>query len=183
MTISKADEPWKAARSLGDLAAATIEFLEGRLPETPLHGGPPHSESSPLIPSLVAMKRAGFVTTDSQPGWMDESTRCTQRAYVEGICNESTAAKITEDLLAEDLVVISFSPGSDVYSSIAVTVDQGSPFTFLGRWSVDELDHLRNGHTQLDADLDAAWALQIFDPTWARNDRFWPAVLRALAME
>ncbi|MFD1860787.1 hypothetical protein EHW97_11970 [Aeromicrobium camelliae] len=183
MTIGGLDEPWNVARSLDDLAAATIDFLEGRLQETPLHGGLPNPESLPLIPTLVAMNRAGFVTTDSQPGSINEPTRRVQRAYVEGICHEATAARIERGLLTEDLVMVSFAPGSDVDSSIVVTVSHGSPCTFLGRWSVEELDHFRNGLASLDADLDAAWAIQIFDPQWARNDRLWTAVLRALTTD
>src|SRR5699024_1982089 len=144
MAIDTAGEPWSAARTLGDLAAATIEFLVGDLQMTPLHLGPPDTESWALISDLVAMNRAGFITLGSQPGSIDEPTRSAQRAYVVGICNESTAARIENDLLADDLVVIALAPGSDSCSSIVVTVDDGAPFTFLGGWSVGDLDRFRN---------------------------------------
>jgi hypothetical protein len=67
--------PWETARSLADLAQATVAFLRGDLDQTPIHGGPPNDETDPLVPALVEMNEAGFVTTDSQPGVFDSAAR------------------------------------------------------------------------------------------------------------
>ncbi len=173
--------PWPAARSLRDLADATVDFLEGKLQETPSHMGPPDSESASLIPMLVRMNRSGFMTTSSQPGLIAVPEGSAQRAYVEGFCNEETAYKIQTALLYEELVVITFAPDCESDSSIAVTIDDGQPFTFLGRWSVEEFNFYRNGNPRLDMALDAALCLQVFDPVWGRNDRLWDTLCRALS--
>jgi hypothetical protein len=77
------------------------------------------------------MNEAGFVTTDSQPGVFDSAGE--QRAYVEGLCAEATAERVIRELLGTDLVVLSYAPEMSGWGSIGVTVDDGAPFTFLGR--------------------------------------------------
>ncbi|THE17818.1 hypothetical protein E1J17_09370 [Kocuria rosea] len=120
------------------------------------------------------------MTTNSQPGWTDTSGRSGQRAYVTGFCSEEVAATIEAGLLFNELIAVMFAPTVDAFSSITVTIDGNEPFTFLGRWSGGELDFYRNGDAHLNAALDLAWGVQIFDPVWGRNDRLWGAVLHAL---
>lgn len=179
MTDPDTTASWASAQSLPDLADATVFFLEGHLQQTPTHLGPLDTETAELVPTLVSMNRAGFITTCSQPGQLDPPSSA-QRAFVEGFCDETTAASLEVGLLLEDLVVVTFEPGSNAGSSISVTMDDFEPFTFMGRHSAEELDHFRNGHPDLDAALDAAWTVQIFDPVWGRNDRLWPLVSGAL---
>lgn len=176
----KLHDAWASARTLSDLSEATIEFLEGRLQETPVHWGPIDPESNQLVPILVSMNRAGLITTCSQPGMTDVEHRGAQRAFVEGFCDRETAEKIETGLLLDELVVISCAPSCESFISITVTVDDDKPFTFLGRFGNDELNAFRNGDRELDEMLDQAWALQIFDPVWGRNDRLWASIFRAL---
>jgi hypothetical protein len=172
--------PWDDARSIDDLARATIAFLRGELNQTPSHGAPPDPETAPLVADLIALNIAGFVTTSSQPG--DRDPRWPQRAYVQGICSEEVAARIEMGLLGTELVVLSFAPGSTGDGNIAVSLDEGLPFTFLGRRdSAGEAEFYSNGSSALDAVLADVWSLQVFDPAWGRNDRLWPTLTAALA--
>jgi hypothetical protein len=174
-----ASDPWKAARGLADLAQATIHFLQGDLQRTPMHHGPPDPETAPLIPALVQLNSAGFVTIDSQPGYADPSW--TQRAYVEGLCSKSTADQINDSLLRTDLIVMSFKPTETAWTSITVTIWDDRPHTFVGGWDSHVLTNYSNGHPELDAELVNARALQIVDPVWGRNDELWPRLVNALA--
>ena len=175
-------DPWDAAQSLAHLAEATVDFLEGRLQATPSHGGPPHSETADLVPHLARLNRAGLVTIGSQPGFSDQGAGSAQRAYVESLCTAETVARIQTALLYDDLVVITFAPGEDSFCSIPVTIYDHAPFTWLGRWSPEEIDVYRNGDAELDAALDAAWAVQVFDPVWGRNDWLWTTLNTALGV-
>src|SRR4051794_36071352 len=144
---------------------ATIAFLRGELDQTPLHGGPPEPETAPLSPDLIELNQAGFVTTESQPGAIDPAGP--QRAFVEGLCSAATATRVEHGLLGTDLVVLSFAPGTSAWGSIVVTVDDGEPFTFLGRHDpAHVLNYMTNGTEELDEVLKQAWVLQVFDPVW-----------------
>jgi hypothetical protein len=170
--------PWDEARSLEDLAQATIAFLRGELDHTPTHGGPPNHETGPLIESLIALNEASFVTVNSQPGAVDPAGA--QRAYVEGLCSEETATRVINGLLGTELVVLSFAPGTNALGSIAVTVDDGEPFTFLGRHDASHVEFFHNGSSDLADALAQAWVLQVFDPVWGRTQQLWAKLAGAL---
>lgn len=173
------NDPWNSASTLDDLALATIAFLHGELQETPSHGGEPDEETAELIPVLTSINRAGLVTTGSQPGHMDEWGQSMQRAYLCVICDEQSAYDLWASVSLTDLVCIKIPPGAEGDGPIPVTFDDGKPFTWVGRYGPDEVDFYRNGSPELEAVLDGAWQLQIFDPTWGRKGRLWE-VLEAL---
>ena len=178
-TLPASSDPWRTARTLEDLAQATIAFLRGDLGETPVHGGPPDPETAPLIADLMRMNAAGFITVDSQPG--EVSPGWSQRAYVEGLCTEATAARIEAAVLGTELVLLSFAPGAIGEASITVSLDGRTPNTFLGRADPSYFnDLIGNGSPELDAELARAWTLQIFDPVWGRSDMLLSALVAAL---
>lgn len=176
---SSGTSQWGAARSLDDLARATIAFLRGELDSTPTHGGPPNPETGPLLETLVSLNEAGFVTMDSQPGVVDDAGA--QRAYVEGLCFEETVDRVVHGLLRTDLVALTFAPGTSAWGGIAVTVDDGDPFTFLGRHDGSHLEYFDNGSPELAAVLDQLWLVQVFDPVWGRAEELWTHLTAALA--
>lgn len=98
MTDPDTTASWASAQSFSDLAAATVSFLEGHLQQTPIHLGPLNTETAELVPALIGMNRAGFITTDSQPGQLSPPSSA-QRAYVEGFCDEATAATLSVNMV------------------------------------------------------------------------------------
>jgi hypothetical protein len=86
--MTRLDRRWRQARSLADLGATAADWLEGRVPgEHPNGYDEPDPETTHLVPTLAALNRTGYVTTDSQPGnaargfdglWWE------QKAWVEG---------------------------------------------------------------------------------------------------
>lgn len=153
-------------------------FLRGEIGVTPLHGGPIADETEPLVGKLVSINQLGVLTMDSQPGVQKEMSH-RQRAYLDLLCHEFTAEALETNLRDSGLIVTLYSPGASASGSITVTVDDGFPFTFSGRWSSQEADAYRNGNKNLDHELDEIWGVSIVDPLWGKN-RLWDATIRAL---
>ncbi|WP_149561539.1 DUF6919 domain-containing protein [Streptomyces cacaoi] len=84
---------WKSARTTAALGELMAQWLEGSISSrpgyTPRYG--PEDETRPLVPTLAALCRAGYVTTCSQPGlvgWGADDAWWEQRAAVEGVVTD-----------------------------------------------------------------------------------------------
>ncbi len=77
---------WNGIKSYNDLTNANVAFLEGRMNETPYHGGPLDPETAPLVPRLVQLNKLGFVSTNGQPAEIRETRtmRNEQRSFIDG---------------------------------------------------------------------------------------------------
>lgn len=99
---------WAEPTSLTGLADRTVRWLVGDLHETPGHMGPPDEETDAIRDDLIAINRAGFVTTGSQPGldptpaWDGEPWE--QRAFLEGYTTPEKAAAVQRAALDAGLV-------------------------------------------------------------------------------
>ena len=172
--------PWKTASAIQHLAEATADFLEGRLSGTPSHPGKPDAETIVLISTLTAINRAGLVTVGSQPGHNKLPGHSMQRAYLCAFGDETIVAKMSTALIDTELVCLIIPPGAEGDGSIVVTVGDGEPFTYLGRYGPDKIDFHCNGMPSLDAALNNAWQVQIFYPVWGRNEVLWRTVSQSL---
>jgi len=173
---------WKAAKSVKDLGELTARWLEGDVKYQPGYFGEPAEETIPLVEFLASVNRAGFYTTNSQPGepikdWSG------QRACVEGFCQEQLAKKISSALLKTDLVMIATPPGAASDVQICITIDDDKECTWVGGPTElgpivdlydDELDALAL------AALLTAWQVCIIDPVWGRNDLLWTRLVEAI---
>lgn len=145
---------------------------------TPLHGGPIADETASLVGKLVSINQLGALSLDSQPGLQEEMSH-RQRAYLDLLCHKYTAEALETNLRDSGLIVTLYSPGTSANGSITVTVDDGFPFTFSGRWSSQDAEAYRNGNRILDHELDDIWGVSIVDPLWGKN-RLWDATIKAL---
>jgi hypothetical protein len=91
---------WQSARTLPDLGDLMARWLQrdiaycpGWDPDDGGDGGP-EPETAAILPTLVALNRAGFVTVDSQPGHLTNAAGVAQRAAVHGFCDRPTLARI-----------------------------------------------------------------------------------------
>lgn len=115
---------WASARDHVQLGYLGAEWLEGHLRCQPGYnmGQPcrPDPETEELIPTLVALNRAGFVTDNSQPGIDGDS--CShgdvwrQRAFVDGWCTEATARALLALFAEDDKVLVEAIPVCDMTS-------------------------------------------------------------------
>ncbi|WP_331740045.1 hypothetical protein OH749_31210 (plasmid) [Streptomyces albidoflavus] len=72
--MSRADRrTWRAARTVTDLGELMARWLEGDIASRPGYEARwgPEDETTPLVPTLAALCRAGYITTGSQPGLTD----------------------------------------------------------------------------------------------------------------
>jgi hypothetical protein len=87
-------ERWATVTTWPELGDAVIDWLHGRITQTPGHGGPPCDETIPLIPALEAANLSGFVTNESQQaGWKDRSD-AEWEAYVGGFAPAEVLRRI-----------------------------------------------------------------------------------------
>ena len=167
-------------RGVERLAALNVEWLEGRADDYPLYGAEPDPETVPLIPMLVAMNRAGYATTFSQPGELGDNWN--QRAAVEGYCEEATASKLVQLTIDGDLIVLAYGPGEESLLQLPVTTAGGRVHTIIGQVA-DPLDDMPDVEPGIVIGLVSAWTVAVIDPVWGRDDLLWPAVVDALGRE
>jgi hypothetical protein len=168
------EERWAQPLSLDALGNLTAQWLEGSVHWSPWEGGsPPDSETLPLVPSLAAMNRLGFLTDFSQPGIPDY-----QRASVTGFCNKAQAECLASISLDGELVVLTEYPGVEATYELPITQDEGRAFTVLpGRPIMDETLGLHPHTLALLADCHY---VSICDPRWGRDDVLWASTVAAL---
>lgn len=181
--------PWKNARTVRALGDLTAAWLEGRGPRQPGYlGKAPDPETAPLIPVLAAACRAGFVTTQSQPGhpkktgWGGHVFE--QRAAVEGwVSDRSLAASLRSAAGRADLKVVMVRPGFLGGSGVPATRMDGEDCAWFGRML---------GHRKQIAydwpglsgpvveELGSSIFLSMVDPEWGRVNRLWDTIARSV---
>lgn len=173
-------EHWRAARTLADLGEVTALFLEGKIGETPTHGGPPDPETAELTAVLAACNRAGFVTTMSQPGVPVDEHGSAQRADVSGFASNRTFAALTAAVADMDLIITACRAPHEEHGwgpFTTITLDYGEEFSWDGgALSRTELEYHYEDTCHPDAvrELCDAWQVTLIDPQWGRNDLLWP---------
>ncbi|MFD8851872.1 DUF6919 domain-containing protein [Streptomyces sp. NPDC059604] len=125
--MSRSDrQRWASARTLAEIGQLTALWLEGRIASQPAYepGYGPDSETRPLIPTLAGLCRAGYLTTNSQPG--TSGGEYEQKAAVEGY--------VSDPGLHRRLVSAAQRAGLTVSTGaqIIVTTRNGQPYTAFG---------------------------------------------------
>lgn len=116
------NDRWGKVRSLDELRDLMVEFIEGKVTETPWHLGPLEPESTEIRDHLREINRHGFVTDNSQPGGI--YTEGKQRAYVSGIVTPGMYVRLREFAHAEGYVFAS-NPGQQLAPSETIPVTVG----------------------------------------------------------
>lgn len=184
--------PWKDARTVADLGQLMADWIEGRIPSRP--GYQPKcgvdSETRHLISVLAACNRAGYLTTDSQPGCDDKAfdgRPWRQRAAVQGYiaADNPLLHRLTSSAKAAGLTVTAHGAGVSIGStrSVICTEWAGKPHTdfggkpgrrtLSGQWNgigKDAYRHLER----------AGVAVTLIDPEWGRDNRLWPLLTKAV---
>ena len=87
---------WESAQTVSDLAALNAAYLSGVLPESPFYLGQPNEETDKIADELIALTRAGFLTSGSQP--FDDDADLPQKPFVDGLVPTRLAHAIREAL-------------------------------------------------------------------------------------
>lgn len=173
---------WQAAANLDQLGGLMALWLEGHIDSWPGYqpGYGPDEETHELIPALAAVNRAGYVTTQSQPGAREvgaDGAFWLQRAAVEGFISDQDLLRRLADA-AETAgleVVLHRLPGASGQGAIPVTTRDGEIYTaFGGTLSTRDLRLIWRGYGRqaLDA-LHAAAQVTLVDRHWGPSTRLW----------
>ncbi len=181
---------WRACRTLDDLGGMYARWLLREVDSQPYYmpGDGPDEETLPLIPTLVALNRAGFATVDSQPGAL--APGWTQRAAVQGWADTLTLGRL-QDALADtrfQVLATTIIPvrGFDPFNQwaapgVPVTFNEGRPVAWFGvqlsRMSIRDMYDGAITAAMVDV-ITAAWNVTVFDPKFNDNE-LWPALDRA----
>lgn len=170
---------WSDARSLADLGVLVARWLEGGIEEWPGYGGRPDEETVPLVPSLAAACRAGFVTLNSQPGGREtvDGRVWEECAFVDGL--------VADDTLLTRLalqawrfgvrVIVHHGPGVDPGDARAVGWVDGVQREWVGsRLDRDDVEFQFDGcHRDAVRQAADAWQVTLFEPSLLLGGRLW----------
>lgn len=181
---------WRQARTLTTLGELMAHWLQGNLSLRPGYqpGYGPDTETTDLIPVLANANRAGFLTTDSQPGCDEIGTdgrHWQQRAAVTGFVGSE---KLLHQLgyLAEthrlELLVRDVADGRTRVGRTVTRVG-GEPYTVFGApLSRRDLRRIWQGVSRPAlTEITDAWQVTLIDSKWGRNDLLWTALDTAIA--
>jgi hypothetical protein len=139
---------WRTARTMADLGELMALWLEGEIESRPgyqpRYG--PDPETKHLVPTLAALCRAGYVTTQSQPGVVGtghDGLWWEQRAGVELVVTDPAAVQRLVDAAAGLIVRINDHRGRGGVQEepVTVTTRDGEPVTaFGGRYTPADMD-------------------------------------------
>ncbi|HEU5333839.1 MAG TPA: hypothetical protein VFU73_13760 [Actinocrinis sp.] len=173
---------WLNARTLEDLGELTAQWLEGRITFLPTYAAQtPAAETRGLIARLAAYNRAGYFTSESQPGVpLDEQGG--QRAFVSGFASEATIDAVEAAILGTRLIALITPPGRDNPFRIPVTIMDEDPCTFIGTplSRADIVDFYGDDCPLAVPTLVNTWQLDMFDPEWGDNELLWETLAGAL---
>ncbi|MEU9415188.1 hypothetical protein [Streptomyces sp. NPDC048272] len=176
---------WRDARTIADIGQVMARWLTGEVRGWSGHDDGVDSETRHLLPTLVALNRAGIVTTNSQPGEVGagyDGAHWRQRAFLAAIIDDRNP-------LLDRVIRTASSAGMTVirgnkYPGLTVLTDRNGepqmalagslPRNHLAReWSCLSGAGLRELRKQ-------GAVLHIIDPVWGRDDRLWPALANAI---
>lgn len=182
---------WRSARTLTDLGHLMAAWLEGDIATSPTYGDTaPADETISLVPTLTAACRAGYVTTNSQPGQPPELGYAGriwhQRAAVTGwIADEVLLGRIHHEAAAAGVLVVATAPGRSTRHGIPAVTSDGETTLAFGsspghrRMISSVWGGSLNGTAR--RHLRAATILTLVDPEWGRNTVLWPLLNTAAA--
>lgn len=168
-------DAWASATSVADLGQLTARWLEGGIKHQPGYlDTKPAPETRTLIPTLARLNRAGFLTTDSQPGHRGRTSE--QRAAVHGfIADQGLFVRLRTAVNSAGLWV---ATGRQV----AVTTVRGEEFTWFGgalpQCDLEFLWGPAVGGSAF-AELRRARQVAFIDPTYGDSGRLWQTLRRA----
>lgn len=180
---------WRDAITLAELGELTAQWLQGDLRYLPGYDADaPDEETAPLIPTLAAVNRAGYVTNCSQPGYDGPGYRghWRQRAAVEGFADDAMTDKLRSAAIDAGLWFVAARAQRQENDHLTITVTEwnGRPHTRFG--GIRPIDDLRDGWVgygecsrhAVEA-LCGAYQVAVVDPVWGRNDVLWAALDKA----
>jgi hypothetical protein len=182
---------WASAEGFEDLCELTAQFCEGLLSCAPGYGEPRAQETHEIADELAHANRAGFLTTNSQPGetGAPEEDYYEQRAWVEGFAQEDVAERL-ERLVSRTRLVIQVRRmrrwrRQDLYGREGLDVTRDASTVHSGIGSLPSIHNVRSGISfggacASDAvrEVENSYSVLIYDPKWGANRLLWDTLAR-----
>lgn len=174
---------WARLRTLSGLGEYTAQWLEGTRARYPGHQGRPDAETTPLVPALARLNRAGVVTLTSQPGYHGVDGQ--QRASVSALAEPDRAEQVAVAAQSAGLWSWTWvtprwqtaSPGA-----VPITTDaEGRVVTDDGRRLSRRDVDMALGTSVPSRCYATARQLVVIDPVWGRTDHLWHVLATATA--
>lgn len=132
----KVEAAWREPQSFDRLTEVMVRFLQGRVRETPAHGGPVDPETEEILEYLIRFNIGGFMTASSQPTEVGHPDLI---AFVEGFASEDLAHRLLDLAAVGTLGVVITPPrtvgGRGAYGDSFPFIDgYPSPRSILGTW-------------------------------------------------
>jgi hypothetical protein len=176
---------WRDASTIADIGQLMARWLTGEVRGWSGHGDGVDPETTHLLPTLVAVNRAGVITTNSQPGEIGpgyDGAHWRQKAYLSAIVDDrspllgrvirtaqSAGMQVIRGTRRLDLTILTDRNGEPTMA-LAGTL----PRNHLAReWSCLSRQGLKELRTH-------GAVLHFVDPVWGRDDRLWPALANAI---
>jgi hypothetical protein len=181
------DRPWEPVRSLADLGEFCAQWLTGQIRSRPAYaqGFGPDPETVPYLEELTAINRAGFFTTNSQPGMAASGlgeVDWIQQAEVMGFADDVMCDWLRQGAAARGLHFFAYrAQAKPICAKVEVNYG-GDLIKTRGSWTSVWRIH---GQFQMlapagRAALVDAWQVTIIDPGFG-NGRLWPMLAEVAA--
>ena len=110
--IDKALNMWRNTDSFENLKEKMIKYINGEVCCSYNHYGKLCEETEPLIPDLLLLNQAGFISLNGQPGMIEideeqygERLCFLQKPYIEGILKKDLCDAVTNKLFKKGYIV------------------------------------------------------------------------------
>lgn len=165
---------WRNARTLDDLGALVVRWLNGELTETPDHMGPPEDETVPLAGALTVVNRGGFITVMSQLGGGDADE--TWNAWVDGFATDAVLNRLRKAVDGTRLVLTACRG--------LVHDHEQNDHWYRNRcqWRM-VAGYWQERCPAIAEELAGCWLASVTDPEDGRNDLLWPNLAYALSKD
>lgn len=170
-------QAWRAATSVADLGELMASWLEGAMIWRPGAGPGLDPETADLVRTLATANRAGFLTTDSQPGCDGpgfDGRRWQQQAAVTGfVADDELLHALSWVAGVHHLAILIRTAADDRQPGVTVTWVDGEAYTwFGGGLSRRDLRQMWQGAgpDALD-EVIGSYQVTLIDPEVGRNDR------------
>ena len=113
---------YRKATTFKNLVCLNIAFLKGILTKTPYHGAPIAEETIPLLSQLVQLHKKGFLSTQGQPGVIEnsfnENIQHQQKSYITGYMHNTLSGKLQSFIEGKPFYMVIIKNKKTVYNSL-----------------------------------------------------------------
>jgi hypothetical protein len=114
-------QKWNNINSIAEYRTTMLDFLNGKINVSNNHYGKLDIESELIKDKLIRINRLGFITTGSQPGYLDKYYR--QREYIDGLIEKKIFNNFLEKLNNNGIKYITTENCMKCFDNVTINTD------------------------------------------------------------